>query len=186
VWIGNWGDGERARELEEFLIGPVAWLGLSATLYGVRYPDAALRRIRAAGFAYGGWLANAEVPGEFARHRVTVHVPRRPYAERLPGIPTIRVFEALACGIPLVTAPWQDTEGLFRAGEDFLVARSGDEMIGALRRVLADREFATSLRTSGLQRIAARHTCGHRVDELFAILAHLGAPSDQPSEEHAA
>jgi spore maturation protein CgeB len=40
----------------------------------------------------------------------------------LPGIPTIRVFEALACGIPLVSAPWDDSEHLFRPGEDFLVA----------------------------------------------------------------
>ena len=55
-----------------------------------------------------------EVPAVFARHRVTVHVPRRPYVEALPGIPTIRLFEALACGIPLVSAPWDDAEGLFR------------------------------------------------------------------------
>ena len=39
----------------------------------------------------------------FARYRVTVHVPRRPYVAALPGIPTIRPFEALACGIPLVS-----------------------------------------------------------------------------------
>ena len=45
---------------------------------------------------------------------MTVHVPRRPYVDALPGIPTIRVFEALACGIPLVSAPWRDEEGLFR------------------------------------------------------------------------
>ena len=37
----------------------------------------------------------------------------------LPGIPTIRPFEALACGIPLVSAPWHDAEHLFRDGLDF-------------------------------------------------------------------
>ena len=41
-------------------------------------------------------------PEVFARHLATVHVPRRFYVDALPGIPTIRVFEALACGIPLV------------------------------------------------------------------------------------
>jgi spore maturation protein CgeB len=51
----------------------------------------------------------------------------------LPGIPTIRVFEALACGIPLVSAPWDDAEGLFRPGEDFLVARDGDGDAGGAR-----------------------------------------------------
>ena len=49
-----------------------------------------------------------------------MHVPRRFYVEALPGIPTIRVFEALACGIPLLSAPWSEAEGLFRPGEDFL------------------------------------------------------------------
>ena len=55
---------------------------------------------------------------------MTVHVPRRPYVEALPGIPTIRVFEALACGIPLVSAPWADSEGLFPPGRLPLVART--------------------------------------------------------------
>ena len=36
----------------------------------------------------------------FAQHKVTVHVPRRPYVEALPGIPTIRPFEALASRVP--------------------------------------------------------------------------------------
>ena len=39
------------------------------------------------------------------RFKATVHVPRRPYVKALPGIPTIRVFEALACGIPLDLFP---------------------------------------------------------------------------------
>ena len=67
---------------------------------------------------------------------MTVHIPRRPYTRMLPGIPTIRIFEALACGIPLVSAPWDDCEGLFTPGDDFLLARDGTEMwhhLGALR-----------------------------------------------------
>ena len=59
---------------------------------------------------------NAAAPGIFARHLATVHVPRRYYATILPGIPTIRVFEALACGIPLVSAPWDDSGGAVPAG----------------------------------------------------------------------
>jgi spore maturation protein CgeB len=37
-----------------------------------------------------------------------------------------------------------------------------------------DRELAASLRASGLERIAERHTCAHRVDELLAICRSLG------------
>jgi spore maturation protein CgeB len=113
-------------------------------------------------------------PEIFARHLATVHVPRRFYATILPGIPTIRMFEALACGIPLVSAPWEDSEGLFRTGTDYLVARDGPEMtrssprsppIGAAR---VPRPF-------GAGTILARHSCAHRVDELLAIVAGLGA-----------
>ena len=45
VWIGNWGDDERAEELREFLIRPVKELRLKASVYGVRYPDSALREL---------------------------------------------------------------------------------------------------------------------------------------------
>ena len=171
VWIGNWGDDERSRELASFLVEPARRLKLRTTVRGVRYPDAALKALREAGIAYGGWIANAAVPRIFAEHRVTVHIPRRPYVEALPGIPTIRVFEALACGIPLVSAPWDDAEGLFRAGRDFLFARDGAEMARLLRQVLAEPARAKEMTASGLETIRARHTCAHRVDELLEIVA---------------
>jgi spore maturation protein CgeB len=177
VWVGNWGDDERSSELREFLLEPARKLRLSGSIHGVRYPLGARLRIRWSGLGYRGWVANHRVPEVFARHRMTVHVPRRPYTEALPGIPTIRVFEALACGIPLICAPWEDAEDLFRPGEDYLVARDGGTMARAMRDVLRDRELAASLRTHGLQTVAARHTCAHRVDELLAIHAQLdGAP----------
>jgi spore maturation protein CgeB len=181
VWIGNWGDGERSRELLEFLVEPVRRLGLTATVHGVRYPDDALAALASAGIRYGGYRPNHRAPATFAAHGVTVHVPRRPYVEALPGIPTIRPFEAMACGIPLVCAPWDDVEGLFRPGKDYLVARSGVEMRTCLDDVLHDPELAGSLVTSGLETILARHTCAHRVDELVALCgAELGLGLAEP------
>jgi spore maturation protein CgeB len=173
VWIGNWGDGERTDELAEFLLGPAQRLGLSGVLHGVRYPPPARRMIAATGLRYGGWLANHRAPASFARHRLTVHVPRRPYVEALPGVPTIRPFEAMACGIPLICSPWEDSEGLFRRGSDHLVARDGAEMQALIRDVLHDPQLARSLREEGVATIRARHTCAHRVDELLAIQAQL-------------
>jgi spore maturation protein CgeB len=104
---------------------------------------------------------------------VTVHVPRRPYVTTLPGIPTIRVFEALACGIPLVSAPWQDEEQLFRSG-DFLLASDGEEMTRQLQILLNDKPFADAVAAQGLETIRKRHTCAHRVDELLAIVSACG------------
>ncbi|MBP2314962.1 CgeB family protein [Azospirillum soli] len=175
VWVGNWGDGERTTELHEYLLDPVRNLGLTARIHGVRYPGEALSALAESGIAYGGWLPNHKAPMAFARHRVTVHVPRRPYVEALPGIPTIRVFEALACGIPLICAPWNDAEGLFQPGSDYLVARDGTAMAELLRVVLNDRDIAASLARSGLDTIRRRHTCAHRVEELLDVCRTLGA-----------
>src|SRR6185437_607383 len=173
VWIGNWGDDERSLELEEMLVEPVRALGLSARVHGVRYPAGAKATLATAGIELAGWLPNFHAPTVFARYGVTVHVPRRPYVEMLPGIPTIRPFEALACGIPLVSAPWRDLEGLFEPGRDYLVADDGDEMRRRLRAVLASPDLATDLAEHGRETILARHTCAHRVDELMTILEEI-------------
>lgn len=170
VWIGNWGDAQRAAEIEEFVLGPVKRLQLRARIHGVRYPDRALFRVDSAGADFAGWLPNFRMPAVFARHAVTVHVPRRPFANALPGIPTMRMFEALACGIPLVSGPWEDAEGLFAPGHDHLMASNGDAMQRHLRDVLEDPALARSLAERGLATVRARHTCAHRVDELLAIL----------------
>ncbi len=169
LWIGNWGDEERTEELRDYFMGPSRDLSLRSTAFGVRYPEAALKELQASGIRYRGWIANYKAPELFAQFRATIHVPRRPYTQQLPGIPTIRPFEALACGIPLVSAPWTDCEGLFRIGQDFLMAQNGAEMRNHLRDVLCDPGLAQYLIENGLETIRSRHTCGHRVNELLNI-----------------
>ena len=85
VWIGNWGDEERTTELQEFLLEPVKALQLRAKIHGVRYPQHARQALADAGIEYGGWLPNFKAPRVFARYKVTVHVPRRPYVRRCPA-----------------------------------------------------------------------------------------------------
>lgn len=170
IWIGNWGDDERTAELQSYLIAPIARLRLRARVHGVRYPAEARTWLERERIDYAGWLPNHRVPAAFARARATVHVPRLPYTRALPGIPTIRVFEALACGIPLISAPWSDAENLFPPGS-FLTATSTDAMCRALSNVLRDSDLAQALRRTGLEAIASRHTCGHRVRELLQLHA---------------
>jgi spore maturation protein CgeB len=86
------------------------------------------------------------------------------------------VFEALACGIPLVSAPWEDSEHLFRAGEDFLMARSGAEMTELLRQLKNDPALRETLVRNGLETIGKRHSCAHRTDELLSIAERMRAP----------
>jgi spore maturation protein CgeB len=145
--------------------------------YGVRYPREGLRMLKQAGIEYGGWVANYKVPEVYSRYRLTLHIPRRPYVEALPGIPTIRPFEALACGIPLISSPWEDSEGLFSPGEDFLIARNGREMKEYVRLLLRRPEIGRRLSENGRRKILQRHTCAHRVQELLAIYEELGVPA---------
>ena len=173
VWIGNWGDGERTAELEAFLLAPLARAGVPLDIHGVRYPPEALDMLEHYGARYHGWLPNYAAPAAFARHALTVHVPRRFYATQLPGIPTIRVFEALACGIPLISAPWDDVEGLFTPGEDFLVAADGDAAERHVRTLVNDPAFAAAQAARGLATVRARHSCAHRVRELLGIVGAL-------------
>jgi spore maturation protein CgeB len=175
VWIGNWGDDERSAELESFLFRPAQTVGLPLEIYGVRYPDHALAMLARYGVTYRGWLPNARAPEVFARHLATVHVPRRFYVDMLPGIPTIRVFEALACGIPLVSAPWRDSEGLFNPGVDYLVAGNEGQMERHLDALRHDPDLRRALVESGLAAIRDRHSCAHRAEQLLAILDMHGA-----------
>lgn len=185
VWVGNWGDEERTAELFEYLIEPVRALGLSARVHGVRYPTAGREALLEAGIGFAAYLPNFRVPQALAAARMTVHIPRRPYATALPGIPTIRIFEALACGIPLVCSPWHDSEGLFNPGDDYLVAQDGEAMRRHLARLRAEPDFAAALAAHGRATVKARHSCARRVDELLAICRGLGRDLSSPQLEAA-
>ncbi|MFW6058883.1 MAG: CgeB family protein [Phycisphaeraceae bacterium] len=185
VWIGNWGDEERTAELETFLLEPARKLGLSGTVYGVRYPRAARTALRRAGLRYGGYLPNHRVPAVMAQHRMTVHVPRRPYVATLPGIPTIRPFEALACGMPLVSAPWRDDEALFEVGRDFLMVHDGAAMTRALQQLRDAPAQRRRLAQHGRSCIMRHHTVAHRVCELLAICRELDLPTTPERAAHA-
>jgi spore maturation protein CgeB len=174
VWIGNWGDDERTKELHEFLIEPVKELKLKAKIYGVRYPEHAIKSLKEANIEYGGWLPNFKAPEVFSKYKFTVHVPRRPYVESLPGIPTIRPFEAMACSIPLISSPWNDSEHLFEAGKDYVQVKNKNEMMEAMQKILQDETFAKQLSAHGFKTIHAKHTCAHRVNELYDICEEIG------------
>jgi spore maturation protein CgeB len=174
VWVGNWGDEERTQELQEFLIEPASVLRSRRwVVHGVRYPQDGLRRLGDAGIGYRGYLPNLSAPDVYGSSKLSLHVPRRQYANGLGGIPTIRVFEVMACGIPLVCSPWADVENLFHPGEDYIVVRDGREMTAQIEHLLADDRARARIGESALATIRARHTCDHRVDQLLDIFEEL-------------
>lgn len=176
VWIGNWGDEERSREIRDYVVDSARSMpDLRFAVHGVRYPELAVAELGAAGIDFRGWIPNYRVPDAFARARMTVHIPRGPYLDRLPGIPTIRPFEALASGIPLISTPWPDTEGLFREGSDYVRVETPAQMRAAIRRLADDPEERLRIAESGLETIRARHTCDHRAEQLEGIASELRA-----------
>jgi spore maturation protein CgeB len=183
VWIGNWGDDERSAELREYLIDPIATLGLRASIYGVRYPQSALSAMQTARIEYGGWLPAHRAPAAFAGARMTVHIPRGPYARSLPGIPTIRMFEAMACRIPIVSSPWDDAENLFTPEAYFRVA-TGEQMKFALRMLLREPEFAAATADAAYRLVMERHTCRHRALELLGIVDQIRTPRRSRAQRH--
>jgi spore maturation protein CgeB len=179
VFVGNYGDGDRSQELEEYVFEPRSALPhLRYAVYGVRYPESVLARLRnGLDITYGGWLPNVAVPRVYSSAKVVLHVPRRQYVEMLPGTPTIRVFEALATGACLISLPWPDTDNLFEAGQDYAVAHSPTDMRDLIAWLTTDPAARARFGEHGLQTILHKHTCGHRADQLLAMLeptlAHL-------------
>lgn len=176
VWVGNWGDEERTHELEEFLMVPAMIRPRRRVVaYGVRYPEMALEKLRAAGIEHRGYVPNLATADVYASSAVALHVPRQQYMNGLRGIPTIRVFEVLACGVPLLCAPWNDDENLFHPGQDYLVVKDGKQMKAEFENLLRDADARRQIAESGRRTIHERHTCAHRARQLIEICEELGA-----------
>jgi spore maturation protein CgeB len=173
IWVGNWGDEERTRELYEYLIAPASMLAdASWVVHGVRYPEEGRRALQDAGIHFGGYIANLDAAAAYRRSKVTLHIPRQQYGVAMQGIPTIRVFEALAAGIPLISAPWADTEHLFRLG-DYMKVSNMRETVEALQILLRDPAAAEAQAQQGLETVLERHTCRHRAEQLTSICEEI-------------
>ncbi|HKT74269.1 MAG TPA: glycosyltransferase [Steroidobacteraceae bacterium] len=175
VWIGTWGPGQRTTELHELLLEPIRTLGLRARCYGPRFPPDAQRTLQSSGIDYAGWILDFGVPAALAAARMTLHLPRRLQADGLPRTPAIRAMQALACGVPLITGPWDECNQLFRPDSDLLVATDGKQMQRHITALLADPEHARSIAAHGHRTVIRHHTCAHRARELLAICEKLGA-----------
>src|SRR6185437_12464 len=122
---------------------------------------------------YRGYLPNLKAPLAYSASAVSLHVPRRQYTNGLSGIPTIRVFEALSCGAPLLCSPWSDAEELFHSGQDFLCVHDGEAMRSEIEHLLCDENARRQLGESGRGTIRKRHTCTHRAEQLIGIYEEI-------------
>jgi spore maturation protein CgeB len=124
------------------------------------------------------WPANVDrvehvVPGDHARfyasQRLTLNITRQPMVEA-GWSPSVRLFEAAACGIPVVSDWWAGLETFFTPGEEILVARSADDVVDFVHS--RDDELA-EIGSRARARVLAEHTGERRAEQLERHVAQL-------------
>jgi len=121
------------------------------------------------------WLANVffvrhlppgEHPAFYCSSPLTLNVTRAPMAA-MGWCPSGRLFEAAACGAPVLSDDWEGIETFFRPGEEILVARTADEAVDALSRTPDElRRIGRAAR----ERALSDHTADARAQQLVQAL----------------
>jgi spore maturation protein CgeB len=109
----------------------------------------------------------------YSSSRLTLSVTRRPMAE-MGYCPSGRMFEAAACGAPIVTDEWDGLDLFFEPGREILVARSTGDVMDALMR--SDEELR-NLARAARERTLAHHTADRRAEELENALDDALTPA---------
>jgi spore maturation protein CgeB len=166
-YLGTYSAG-RQPVLESLLLEPAR-----------RFPD---RRFVVAGPQYPAevaWPENVDriehlEPGKhpafYARQRFTLNLTR-PEMVRAGWSPSVRLFEAAACGVPAISDWWEGLDTFFKPGSEILVAESPAEVARILREVSYDE--ARELGAAARRRVLAEHTAKRRAEELEAHVATL-------------
>jgi spore maturation protein CgeB len=105
-------------------------------------------------------------PAFYSSSRLTLNVTRSPMAA-IGYCPSGRLFEAAACGAPILSDAWPGLDQFFQPGSEILVAESSDDAVAALD--LSDAQLAAIARRAR-ERTLAEHTADHRADALVRIL----------------
>ena len=119
------------------------------------------------------WLSNvyfvrhlppAEHASFYASSRLTLNVTRAAMAAA-GWCPSGRLFEAAACGVPLLSDAWPGLDAFFTPGREILVAHDADDALAAIE--LPDADLAAIAR-SARERVLDEHTASHRARQMVA------------------
>jgi spore maturation protein CgeB len=111
-------------------------------------------------------VAPSQHPSFYASAALTLNVTRGPMAS-LGYCPSARLFEAAACGTPVLSDRWEGIDAFFEPGREILLAGSPEEVLDALGRSPLDL-FRIGWRAR--ERALAEHTAAHRASELLQLL----------------
>lgn len=111
--------------------------------------------------------------------RFTLNVTRSDMVES-GWSPSVRLFEAAACGTPILSDPWPGLEAFFQPGREILLVRSTDDVVRRLRETFDSERLAVAQRAR--QRVFAEHTSAHRAESLERYAREL---HDEASRQRA-
>jgi spore maturation protein CgeB len=117
-------------------------------------------------------LSPAEHRGFYAAQRFTINVTRADMI-RDGFSPSVRLFEAAACGVPIISDWWEGLDSIFSVESEILIARSSQDVLSFLREI--DEPARQEIANRARQRVLAAHTSAHRAAELEGhLLGMLG------------
>ncbi len=121
-----------------------------------------------------GHVPAAEHRGFYTSQRFTLNLTRADMV-RAGYSPSARLFEAAACGVPIVSDYWEGIETIFRPGTDILIAESSRDTLRYLRETPEAERVVIGRRAR--RRVLAEHTAEHRAVELENHLSELQRPA---------
>lgn len=107
-----------------------------------------------------------EHPAFYSSSKLTLNVTRATMAE-MGYCPSGRLFEAAACGTPIVSDCWEGLDKFFEPGKEIFIARTAQDVIRVLDR---DPDELRSVSAASQQRVLSEHTAAHRGEELIALI----------------
>jgi spore maturation protein CgeB len=171
-YLGTYSD-DRQPILEELLIDPARRAHYRRfVVAGPQYPDT---------IAWPGNVERlehvppAQHPAFYAGQRFTLNVTRADM-RRAGWSPSVRLFEAAACGVPVISDRWRGIEDIFVPGEEILLADSADDVLLFMER-LSDDE-ARGIGARARKRVLREHTAERRIEQLERLVRAV--PSREP------
>lgn len=155
---------DRQPRLDELLVAPARRRpDLRFVIGGAQYPDTFpwQRNIH-----FVRHLPPDEHPAFYASSRLTLNVTRAAMAD-LGWCPSGRLFEAAACGCPVISDEWRGLDDFFAPGAEILLARSRDDVLAALE---AGEDDLCRIGAAARERVAAGHTSAHRAETLLQLV----------------
>ena len=170
-YLGTYAE-DRQAALEKLFIEPARRLTRRRfVIGGAQYPDSFPWTNN---IFFVRHLPPAEHPAFFCSSTLTLNVTRDAM-KRMGWCPSGRLFEAAACGVPLISDHWEGLEAFFEPGRDILVAKETDDVTTAM---MLPRDHLATLARRARERTLEEHTAERRVRELRNILDIKGGGDD--------